>query len=288
VVVSRRDLQVALGVLWLIAAALQAQSFMFTTGFATQVIGEAAQGQPGFVSGPLQWASTAIAAHPVAWNLPFVAIQLLLGLGLIVPRTARLALAASIAWGLGVWYFGEGLSGIASGHASLITGAPGSALLLAVMAAAAWPRGDASREQPAAWLAYAWAAVWVGAAIFQLLPGQNTGRAVASTLRSEANGAPGSLARLDDSAAAFAGHHGALIVVLLVALELAIGLGALVRATMVPAVTLGLALTLVFWVLGQQLGAVYSGQATDLNSGPVLALMAVSLLALGTSRSPSD
>jgi hypothetical protein len=130
--------------------------------------------------------------------------------------------------------------------------------------------------------------VWVGAAIFQLLPGQNTGRAVASTLRSEANGAPGWLARLDDSAAAFAGHHGALVVVLLVALELAIGLGALVRTTMVPAVTLGLALTLVFWVLGQQLGAVYSGQATDLNSGPVLALMAVSLLALGTSRSPSD
>ncbi|MFL5842550.1 MAG: hypothetical protein ACJ77Z_19055, partial [Thermoleophilaceae bacterium] len=117
--------------LWLIDAALQAQSFMFTRGFATQVIGAAGQGQPGFVSNPLHWASTVIAAHPVAWNLPFGGIQLLLGFGLLVPRTARLALAASIGWALGVWYLGEGLLGLASGHASAITGAPGAALLLA-------------------------------------------------------------------------------------------------------------------------------------------------------------
>jgi hypothetical protein len=57
-----------------------------------------------------------------------------LGVGLLVPRTARLALAASIAWALGVWYFGEGLSGLPSDHASLTTGAPGSALLLALLA----------------------------------------------------------------------------------------------------------------------------------------------------------
>jgi hypothetical protein len=276
-------------VLWLIDAALQAQSFMFTKGFATQVIAAAAQGQPGFVSVPIHWASAVVAAHPVAWNLPFVGIQLLLGLGLALPRTARLALAASIAWALGVWYFGEGLSGVASGHASLITGAPGSALLLAIVAAAAWPRRDAdAREGPSPWLPYAWAAVWVGAAIFQALPGQNTGRAVASMLTGSANGAPGWLAALDDSAGAWAAHNGPLVVTLLVAAEVLIGIGALVRAAMVPAVTLGLALTLVFWVVGQDLGALYSGQATDPNGGPVLALMAVALLALAASSLRSD
>jgi hypothetical protein len=274
-------------VLWLIDAALQAQPFMFTTGFATQVIAVAGQGQPGFVSGPVHWMSTVIAAHPVAWNLPAVAVQLLLGLGLVVRRTARLALAASIGWALGVWYFGEGLEGLASGHASMITGAPG-ALLLAVMAAAAWPRRDASREEPPAWLPYAWAALWVAAAIFQALPGQNTGTAVGRALTDGANGAPAWLGRLDESAGAWATHHGALVVTLLVAAELLIGLGALVPATMLPAVTLGLALTLIFWVVGQNLGALYTGQATDPNAGPVIALMAVALLSVGTSRLRSD
>jgi hypothetical protein len=246
-VATRRDLQVALGLLWLLDAALQAQPFMFTRGFATQVIAGSAQGQPSFVSEPLHWASTVIAAHPVAWNVPFAVIQLLLGVGLLVPRTARLALAASIAWALGVWYLGEGLSGLASGRASLVTGAPGSALLLAVLAAAAWPRRDASREAPAAWLPFAWAVVWLGGAVFQALPAQTGGKAIA-------------------------------LVVVLVAAEYLVGLGALVRRTRTPALALGLALTVVFWVVGQDLGALSTGQATDPNSGVPLALMAVALL----------
>jgi hypothetical protein len=282
-VISRRDLQVALGVLWLIDAALQAQSFMFTQGFATQVIAAAGHGQPGFVSVPVHWASTVIAAHPVAWNLPFAGVQLLLGVGLLVPATARLALAASVAWALGVWYFGEGLAGLASGHASLIDGAPGSALLLAIMALAAWPRRDSSREGPPSWLPYAWAAVWVGAAIYQVLPGQNTGSGVAGALTGGADGAPAWLTSLADSAGAWAAHHGPLAVTLLAAVEALVGIGALVRPAMLPAVTLGLALTLVFWVLGQDLGALYSGQATDPNTGPVLALMAVTLIALAAA-----
>jgi hypothetical protein len=87
----------------------------------------------------------------------------------LIPRTARLALGASIVWGLGVWYAGEGLSEMASGHASLITGAPGSALLYVVLAAAAWPRGGTAEQAPSSWVP-AWAVVWIGAAIFQLLP----------------------------------------------------------------------------------------------------------------------
>ena len=158
---TRRRLQIALGVLWLLDGVLQAQPFMFTRDFATQVIAPSCQGQPGFVAAPVHWVSTTIAAHPVAWNVPFALIQLLLGIGLLVPRTARAALAASIAWALGVWYLGEGLGGLASGDAALSTGAPGSALLLAVLAAAAWPDRDAARDSPA---------VWVRTAVFEALP----------------------------------------------------------------------------------------------------------------------
>jgi hypothetical protein len=279
--ITRRDLQVALGLLWLLDGVLQAQPFMFTSDFATQVIAPVGQGQPGFVSGPVHWVSTVIAAHPVAWNVPFAGIQLLLGVGLLVPRTARLALAASIVWALGVWYLGEGLSGVASGHASLITGAPGSALVYGVLAAAAWPRRDSSREAPAPWLPFAWAVLWLGAADFQALPGQNTGEAVASALTAGAGGAPGWLASLDNSAAGWATHHGLLLVIVLVAAEYLIGVGALVRRTRTLAITCGLALILVIWVLGQDLGQLYTGQATDPNSGPAIALMAIAMLAIG-------
>ena len=182
-------------------------------------------------------------------DVPFAALQLLLGVGLLVRRTARLALAVSIAWALGVWYLGEGLSGVASGQASLVTGAPGSALLLAVLAGAAWPSRDGSREGPAPWLPLAWAVVWVGAAVFQALP-QNSGNGVASDLTGP-----------------------------LVAAEYLIGVGALVRPTKMAAAALGLALALAFWLFGQDLGGLTSGRATDPNAGLVLALMAIAIMA---------
>jgi hypothetical protein len=285
--VTRRHLQVALGLFWLLDGALQAQPFMFTREFATQLIAPVGQGQPGFVSGPVHWASTVVAAHPVAWNVPFAAIQLLIGVGLLVPRTARLALAVSIAWALGVWYFGEGLSGLASGHASLITGAPGSALIYALLAGAAWPRQDSAREAPAPWLRFPWAVVWVGAAVFQALPGQNSGAGVASDLTAGTSGAPAWLASLDNSVGAWAAHHGSLLVLVLVSAEVLIGIGALARRTRTAAVVAGLALTVALWVMGQDLGALYSGQATDPNSGPVLALMAIVLLA-GSREIPAN
>jgi hypothetical protein len=281
--VTRRHVQIALGVLWLIAGVLQTQRFMFTTGFATQVIAGTGQGQPGFVAGPVHWASTVIAAHPVLWNIPFAAIQLLLGAGLLLRPTVRVALAASVAWSLGVWYFGEGLGGLAGGQASLITGAPGSALLYAVLAAAAWPRDDGPREAPASWLPLAWAVVWIGGAIFQLLPDQNSGSAIGAALTGGTAGAPGWLADLSSSAGAWATGHSTLSVIGLAAAEVLVGVGGLIRRTRIPAVVLGIALTLDFWVLGQQLGQLYSGQATDLNSGPVLALMGVAVIASGPS-----
>src|SRR5207302_4983116 len=166
-----------------------------------------------------------------------------------------------------------------SGHASLITGAPGSALIYALLAAAAWPHRDAAREGPASWLPFAWAVLWVGAAVFQALPGQNSGTAVAGALTTGASRAPAWLASVDNSAGAWAAHHGLLLVTLILAAEALIGVGALARSTRTPAVAFGLALTLALWVLGQDLGALYTGQATDPNSGAVLAFMAIALLA---------
>ena len=274
-IVTRRHLQIALGLVWLLDGALQLQPFMLGTGFATQGIAPLAAGQPHFVAGPIRWAASLIAAHPVALDVPFAAIQLLIGLGLLVPRTAKLALAASLPWALGVWFFGEGLSGLASGHTSLLTGAPGAALLYGVLALAAWPRRDPSHEAPARWLPLAWAVLWVGAAIFQALPGQNTGAAVAGAIP---QGAPGWVGRLDASVAGWTTHHGTAVVVALVVAEALIGLAALHRRSRGPALAAGFVLALAIWVVAQDLGQLYSGQATDPNTAPLVALMAIALL----------
>jgi hypothetical protein len=285
--VSRRDLQVALGVLWLLDGALQAQPFMFTHGFAQQVIAHAGQGQPGVVSGPVHLASVVTAANPAFWNVLAVGIQLLLGVGLFVRRTARFALAGSICWALGVWYLGEGLSGIASGHASLLTGAPGSALLYAVLAAAAWPRRG-SEQAPASWLAPAWALLWIGAALLQVLPGQNTGPALANLITAGTSGTPHWLASLDTSIGGWASRHGTLAVAALATTAYVVGVGALSSRTRTWAAAAGLVLSIAIWVTAQDLGQLYSGQATDPNSGPLIALMAVVLIARPRKAAPAS
>jgi len=272
--ITRRHLQIALGLLWLLDGGLQLQPFMLGTGFARQVIAAGAAGQPDLVAVPVNWAANLIAAHPVAWDVPFATAQLLIGLGLLVPRTARLALAASIPWSLGVWFFGESLGGLASGHASLLTGAPGAALLYGVLALAAWPRLDASHEPPARWLPLAWAILWVGGAVFQALPGQNTGTAVAGAI----SGGPGWLGRLDASVAGWTTRHGTAVVVGLVVAGALIGLAALHSRSRGPAVVAGFVLALAIWVLAQDLGQLYTGQATDPNAAPLIALMAIAIL----------
>jgi len=48
--ITRRHLQIALGLLWLLDGGLQLQPFMLGTGFAKQVIAPTAAGQPRFVA----------------------------------------------------------------------------------------------------------------------------------------------------------------------------------------------------------------------------------------------
>ncbi|MEY2518021.1 MAG: hypothetical protein QOJ89_5385 [bacterium] len=279
--VTRRTLQVVLGFFWLLDGVLQLQPFMLRASFAQQILAPVGVGQPQFVAGPVHWAANLVAAHPVAWDVPFAIAQLALGLGMLVPRTARLALAASLPWAIGVWWLGEGLSGLASGSASLLSGAPGSVSLYALLALAAWPRRGRSDVPPARWLPLAWATLWVGAAVLQLLPMNNTGADVSSAML--ANGSPSWLAGFQGSFAGWITHHGTLSVVLLAAGEAMIGLAVLYRRTVAGAAAAGFLLALAIWVIAQNFGGLYTGQATDPNTAPLVMLMAVALLA-GSAR----
>ena len=84
---------------------------MFSKTFATMMLAPAAAGLPIFVSARCTSPARIVAASPAAWNAAFATIQLALGAGLLFRRTARAALAGTIAWALAVWSLGEGLGG---------------------------------------------------------------------------------------------------------------------------------------------------------------------------------
>jgi hypothetical protein len=99
---ARRALQLALAGLWLLDAVLQYQPFMYTRGFAHLLAGTA-DGNPLVIARPITWDAALVGHHLVLLNTVFATIQLLLGLGIAFRPTVRAALAASVAWSLGVW-----------------------------------------------------------------------------------------------------------------------------------------------------------------------------------------
>src|SRR5947209_501205 len=169
-----------LGALWLLDGALQLQPFMFGRGFPDDVLRGAAEGQNALVRTPVDAIATVVTHAPVLTNTVFALTQLALGLALILRPRARTALGASAVWGLFVWWLGEGLGGLFASGSMFITGAPGSALLYAAASLLLWPRTDSRRRRNRA--ASVWAALWVGAALVQLLPGRNDGRTAASAI----------------------------------------------------------------------------------------------------------
>ncbi len=287
---SRRSLRYALGLLWILDGALQLQSFMFTKGFAHMVIAPAAAGQPSFVAGPVHWNADLIAHQPALFNAAFAGIQLALGVGLLLPRYCRPALVGSMLWSAGVWYLGEGLGGVASGHVTALMGAPGAAALYIVVALAAWPAGGGYRDgrsgsnpvAPPFWVGRVWALLWIGFALLNLLPANSAGSTVGGELAGNASSVPTWLGHLDHWLANGAQDLGRGTGVLLVGAELAIGLLVLVGGRFrSPATWAGIALTGLYWAAGQSFGQLFSGQATDPSTGPLL--MLIGLAALGAA-----
>jgi hypothetical protein len=276
-------LQVALAGLWLLDGLLQLQPYMFTRSFATQTIAPTAQGNPGWVAHPVTWAAGLIQNHAIAVNTVFALVQLALGAGIAHHRTRRIALACSMAWAGSVWLFGEGLGGLLTGNANPLTGAPGSALLYVLAAILLWP-GDERAGFPSAGRLGArpariiWSALWLGLASLTLLPANRAPSAfvVAMTGGMMSEGEPHWYTTVQDHLSRLTlGHDQAIAVILAVLLVLAAACvwaprPHLVRAGLILAAVIAAA----YWVVGQAFGMPFMGMATDLNSGPLLILLA--------------
>jgi hypothetical protein len=279
---ARRLLQLVLAGIWLLDGVLQYQAFMFSKGFSDMLAGTAS-GNPRVVASPITWDATLVQHHLVPLNAIFATIQLLIGIGIAWRPTIRVALAASIAWSLGVWWFGEGLGMVLTGDVSPANGAPGAVILYALLAVLLWP---ADRPAPAPFVAARavgapvaralWLVLWLSLAYFALLPGNRAPQALHDMIAGMTDGEPGWLAALDRGAASLVAHQGlAASIVLAVALVIvAAGVYLPVPAAR-GTLVLAIVLAALIWVFGEAFGEIMTGGATDPNSGPLLTLLAL-------------
>ncbi len=277
---TRRGLQLCLGVLWLLDGALQLQPVMFTGRFASGIIAPAAVGQPALVHWAVSTTASVIGSSPALFDAAFATAQLLLGIGLLWRRSAPVALLCSVGWAAGVWVTGEGAGGLLGSGATALTGAPGAAALYALLALAAWPGRDGrqSAATPARWIVPAWVALWAGLALLELRLGAAAGPDTAASLTANLHGLPSAIVSGSRSLAAAVRHAGAAPGVVLAAAFALVALLAVRRdAARAGAGVLGALLAGLLWVFAEGFGAIPSGQATDPNSGPLLALAAVAV-----------
>jgi hypothetical protein len=279
----RRVLQLGLAAIWLLDGVLQYQPFMYTKGFG-QMLGGTAAGNPSVIASPITWDATLVQHHMVLVNTIFATIQLLIGLGIAFRPTVRVALAVSVAWSLGVWWFGEGLGGILNGTADPLNGAPGAVIIYALIAVLLWPadRPGESAPFPAARAVGAqvakalWLVLWLSQAYFVLTPANRAPQATNGMIATMNSGEPGWLASLMRGAASLTANQGLVTSVVFAVVFVLIAVGvylppAAAKATLVLAIVVAA----VIWVFVEAFGGILASGATDPNSGLLLGLLAL-------------
>ena len=97
---------------------------MYSKGFVQMLTGMES-GQPHWLASSIGWGARLANGNLDVWNTLFALTQVAIGLGLLYRRTVKLALAASFAWVLIVWWFGEAFGMLFANVANPLTGAPG-------------------------------------------------------------------------------------------------------------------------------------------------------------------
>jgi hypothetical protein len=279
----RRALQLVLAAVWLLDGVLQYQSWMYTKAFP-QLLASMAAGNPSVIARPITWDATLTGHHLVLLNTVFATVQLLLGLGIAFRPTVRVALAASVAWSVAVWWLGEGLGGVLNGGADPLNGGPGAVIIYALVAVLLWPADrpgapatcTAARAVGVHVARGLWLVFWLSQAYFVLTPANRAAQATNGMIADMEGGQPAWLQGLMRGAASLTAQQGlaASIVFAVAFVVIAAGVYLPVPAAKATLV-LAIVLSVVIWVFVQALGGIVATGATDPNSGPLLALLAL-------------
>ncbi|MGC1194682.1 MAG: hypothetical protein WA976_07815 [Candidatus Dormiibacterota bacterium] len=273
----------ALALLWLLDTVLQAQPRMFTVDFASNVMKPSIAIAPSGLEALSTWTLQVVSAHIAVWNWLFVIVQAAIAIALIAGllrhdhRWVRAGLLLSIAWGVGVWVFGEGTSGVFTGNGTMLTGAPGSVTLYLAIAVLyllpdRWWQLSArfclARDLLSLLFLY-------GAVAQIATPGFWGARGNAVLIEGQASMAPSWMVSSMTPLVTFTHTHPVLSNALFALALLSVAVLLFGRAPKaVGFVCLG-AVLLVMWYWGQAFGGIFSGMGTDPGSPPLLALLAI-------------
>jgi len=268
---SRRTAQTALGLIWLLDGALQFQAFMYSKGFPNLLIGQTA-GQPSWIASSVSWAARTAGHNLAVYNTLFALIQVTIALGILYRPTVRLALVASCAWALVVWWFGEAFGMMFMTMASPLTGAHGAVLIYALIALIVWPSPAPGGLLGVRGSRIAWCSLWLVMAWLWLQAPSANPNAISAALYAAPSGMVWLSSLQIDVANSIAGA-GVPIAFALAALSAAIGIAVAADWRAKRFLLAAVALNIVYWVLGQGFGGIFAGGATDPNSGPLFVLL---------------
>ncbi len=283
-----RILTIGLACLWIFDGLLQLQPAMFTHLLVSYLWLPVARGNPAWLADAIRWSIGFARPWLVGFNALVAGTQLAIGVLLLTrrPRLVRAGLWASVLFGLAVWVFGEGMSGLLAGGGTLADGVPGSALLYSLGAAALLIPPDGWRRFTR-WFGFnplqAIVALILFVGAFWQLAAENwTPMGLSAPpagdfmmpqpqiLRAALSFASGVIMRAPITV------NAALISAMAVAGVLV--LFAINRTAVCVAV---LALIAAVWIVGQDAGMIFSGTATDPNTMPLIALFVAASWAEG-------
>jgi hypothetical protein len=284
--------------MWLIDGLLQVQPRMFTGNMINGLMKPILEGQPAFLESIFHFIVNTITQNLSAVNWLIAVMQLLLGLGFIFlsDRWVKQLVVASFIWALIVWFGGEGMSMLFTGTASALTGAPGAVLLYPLIGLAVWPRTPGQRPfltgpEPVTedegllsrrGLRYALAGFWFFSAFLQLQPYWWEAGHISAAIGAMTDGGGLNGALVDPVVTSLAS---ALVTsevpvnFVLVLVFVAVGSGLAwsgpryLRLFLIASI----AVSALIWYVAQAFGMIFTGMATDFNSGLLLIVMALSV-----------
>ncbi len=291
---SRKRLCQLLGLLWLIDGLLQLQPQMFTMNMVNGVMKPMLNGQPGIIESNLNWIVQVTTQNLVLVNLIIAIVQIGIGLALLFGRGVKVALIVSIAWAFIVWYGGEGMSMLLTGQASALTGAPGAVLLYALLALVVYPfspgngpdeGGILSRKQ----LRWALAIFWICMALLQAQPYWWQDGQISQSI-SAMVGQGGFNSFLVDPVLQWLSTitssievplNAALVIIFL---ALGVALFFIDNRHIRPVLVVSIVMSVILWYGAEAFGMIFTGMATDFNSGLLLVVIALACWPLARAR----
>jgi hypothetical protein len=287
---TQKRLRQLLGVLWLIDGLLQLQPQMFTMNMVNGVMIPTMDSQPAPVAASLQWIISVTTHNLILVNLLIAIVQIVIGVLFISGLWVRWTIIASIMWALVVWYGGEGMSMLLTGQAGILTGAPGAVLLYPLLGLLIYPRKEDPTQGllPRATFRYFLAGFWFFSALLQLQPSwwQNGQISQAIGGMVGQGGLNGFLLDpLLQHIADITAHSEITLNIVLIVVCLALGFALVFvkEKQLRPVLLASIVVSLLIWWLAQAFGMIFTGMATDFNSGLLLVIMA---LACWPRRSP--